>query len=337
MTFSRRILATLFLGFTPIVIATPALAQRSAADIESARQAYNQGMELKDKGDLKGAAEKFKAAHALGNTPITGLELCKTHAALAQPVEAREACLSVSRIPPIAGETQRSAEARNEAIALSEQLKGKIAAVRLRVRGVPAGREPTVVVDGYNVPLAALNEPRAVNPGHHSVVAKVGNGPETRGTFDLREGETKDVELVVQAPANEPPPPPPGGGYATPRESKGGMNATTTVGLVIAGIGGAVGIVGGAAALSAKGELQDRCTDNICGREDHKTVDNAYTWAGVATAGFVVCGVGLLITLIGVATNKGDRGALPPSTALVKTPPQKPTFTPDLGGFHGTF
>src|SRR5689334_14406679 len=86
---------------------TGARAQRTAADIESARQLYNQGIELRDKGDMKGALEKFRAAHALGNTPLTGIELCKTHAALKQPVEAREICLGVARIPPTAQETSR--------------------------------------------------------------------------------------------------------------------------------------------------------------------------------------------------------------------------------------
>ena len=100
---------------------SPAYAQRSATDLESARQLYNQGVQLRDMGDLKGALEKLKAAHALGNTPITGLELCKTHAALVQPVEAREVCLGVARIPPLAGETPRSQDARSEAGRIAEE------------------------------------------------------------------------------------------------------------------------------------------------------------------------------------------------------------------------
>ena len=52
---------------TFLIVAAPAAAnaQRTASDIESARQLYNQGIELRDKGDTKSALEKFRAAHAL--------------------------------------------------------------------------------------------------------------------------------------------------------------------------------------------------------------------------------------------------------------------------------
>lgn len=309
-----------------------ALAQRSAADIESARQAYNQGIELRDKGDLKGALEKFKAAHALGNTPITGLELCKAHAALGQPVEAREACLSVGRIAAIPGETAHSQQARTEAASLAEQVKPKIASLKLRVKGAPEGYPPTVTVDGAQVPAAALDQPRAVDPGAHVVVAKVGHGAETRATIDMREGETKDVELVVQAPPPEELPPLPHEGPAKPTR---GNAAITTAGVVVLGVGSAFGVVGGLAAMSAKSELKDRCTNDICGQEDHKTLDRAYTWAGVSTAGFIVAGVGAIIAVYGsfVATSK--------STGQNAPLPRKASVTPVIGlggaGIHGTF
>jgi hypothetical protein len=246
-----------------------AWAQRSAADIESARQLYNQGIELRDKGDAKGALEKFKAAHALGNTPITGIELCKAYAANAQPVEAREVCLGVARIPPLAGETSRSQDARNEAARIAEDVKPRIANLRIRITGVPQGREPSVTVDGAPVPPAALGEPRAVNPGPHTVVARIGAGPETRSGVDLREGEQKEITLPVQAPPDEPPP---AGGYAGPPgyygppPSREQSNGWATAGWVIGGIGLGVGAVSGIVALSKKSDLDEKCIDKICGR-----------------------------------------------------------------------
>ena len=161
---SHRFAAALPFAFVVALAATPALAQRSAADIESARQAYNEGIALRDKGDMKGALEKFRAAHALGNTPITGIELCKAHAAQGQPVEAREVCLGVGRIPPLAGETSRSQEARSEAARVAEDVKPRIANIKIVVTGAPPGREPSVTVDGAAIPVAALGQPRSVNP-----------------------------------------------------------------------------------------------------------------------------------------------------------------------------
>jgi hypothetical protein len=344
MTSSRLVASCAFtLAALTLAPATARAQQRTAADIESARQLYNQGVELRDKGDLPGALEKLRAAHALGNTPITGLELCRTHAALKQPVEAREVCLGVARIAPTAAETPRSQEARAEAGRLAEQMKAHIGLLRLRITGVPPGRAPTVVVDGVLVPTAALGEPRAVDPGSHDIMAKVGRGPESRARIDVREGETKDLDLAVQALADEPPPPPPGaqpqGPYAyppsRPPEKKG--SSLGTVGFVIAGVAGGIGAVAGLVALSGKSELDDKCANKICGVDEHDALDRAKTWGNVSTGMFVVAGAGLVLGLAGTLTTKSSS-----STGSVHAPePKRASITPDIGplgvGVHGSF
>ena len=345
----RRALKTL--GFVAICTLfassweSRAFAQRSATDIESARQLYNQGTELRDKGDLKGALEKLKAAHALGNTPITGVELCKTHAALAQPVEAREVCLSVGRIPPLAGETSRSQDARNEAARIAEDMRAKIAIVRLHITGVPQGREPTVIVDGATVPIAALGEGRAVDPGKHDLSARIGNGPETRSQIDLAPGESKDITLPVTAPP-EPPPgpaplPPPGYDQGPPPSPKPHSNSLATAGFIVGGIGVGVGAIAGIVALSDKSSLDDKCTNKECGVPDHDALDTAKRWGNVSTAFFIVGGVGLATGLIATLASSSSHGR---STGDAAPPPARKsalTMTPDFGpggvGVHGAF
>ncbi len=339
MTFSRALSGV---AFTAALIAgSPAYAQRSATDIESARQLYNQGMQLRDLGDLKGALEKLKAAHALGNTPITGVELCKTHAALAQPVEAREVCLGVARIPPLSGETSRSQDARNEAQRIAEEQKPKIAKVRLHITGVPAGREATVTVDGALVPAAALAEARAVNPGRHDLTAKIGKGAESRSSFDLAPGETKDITLPVQAPPVEAEPvstlPPPGQATKPPPKRSNGLQ---TAGFVVAGVGLGIGSVAGLVALSGKSDLDKTCTNNQCGTDQHDKLDSAKTWGTVSTVMFVVGGAGLLVGLYATLTAPKSAAQAPASRSLALV---KPTLvvTPDVGpggvGVHGSF
>ncbi|HSO33522.1 MAG TPA: hypothetical protein VLT33_13405 [Labilithrix sp.] len=339
MTSSRR--ARLLLGgtFTAALIAgSPAYAQRSATDIESARQLYNQGVQLRDMGDLKGALEKLKAAHALGNTPITGVELCKTHAALVQPVEAREVCLGVARIPPLAGETSRSQDARSEAQRIAEEQKAKMAMVRLRITGVPAGREATVTVDGAAVPAAALGEARAVNPGRHDLIAKIGKGAESRSSFDLAPGETKEVTLPVQAPPPEAEPVvPPGGRDRPPPPQR--SNGLATAGFIVGGVGVAIGSVAGLVAISGKSDLDKKCVpDKQCGTDQHDALDSAKLWGNVSTASFIIGGAGLLVGLYATLTAPKTTGqvAAPRSVARLK-----PTVTPDLGpggvGIHGSF
>lgn len=322
--------------------AAPAFAQRSATDIETARQLYNQGVELRDHGDMRGALEKLKAAHALGNTPITGVELCKTHAALAQPVEAREVCLGVGRIPPLAGETGRSQDARDEAARIAEDMRPKISIVRLHIMGVPPGREPIVMVDGAPVPLAALGEARAVNPGKHDVSARVGNGPETRSQVDLAPGESKDITLPVTAPAQEAQPvqpySPQGGERPPPRVRSNGLQ---TAGLVLGGIGLGVGAVTGIVALSGKSDLDKKCTDKICGVSDHDALDSAKRWGNVSTTFFIIGGVGALLALYATVnppkSSASTAAAPPPRKADTRHVTVSPDFGPGGMGFHGAF
>lgn len=322
-----------------LAFTTHAHAQRSAADIESARQAYNQGITLRDAGDIRGALEKFRAAHALGNTPITGLELCKSYASLRMPVEAREVCLSVARIPPLAGETSRSGEARREAAQVAEDVRPKIATIKLRLTGVPPGREAVVQVDGFPIPAAALGEPRAINPGPHQITAHVGRGGDTRATFDVKEGEVRDLELPVQPPPPDEPAAPPAGQPAQPGPKEEKKNSLQIIGLGIGAAGVGLGAIAGVVAMSAKSDLDERCVNNICGKDDFGKLDSAKTWGTVSTVSFVIGGVGLAVAL--VATLTAPKSTAQTTTPAPKTASAPPIVTPTLGlggvGIHGAF
>ena len=326
-----------------LVAVTPAFASaqgRTAADIESARQLYNQGIELRDKGDMKGALEKFRAAHALGNTPVTGVELCKAHAALKQPVEAREICLGVARIPPTAQETGRSQEARSEAAKIAEEQKPKIGSIRIKLTGVPKGREPTVTVDGVSIPPAALNEPRAVNAGTHQITAKVGNGAETRATMETKEGENRDLELTVQPPPEgDTGPDPvvgPGPGPTPPPEKK---SSVPTVLIAVGGVAATIGVISGLVAISGEGKLDDKCPQKKCGTNDHDQLDSALAWSWVSTVSFVVAAGALGAGFVTMATSSSSKGSLPPPTKNAQAKSHV-KLTPVIGpimGLHGSF
>lgn len=350
MTFSKSAVRRSFAWGAFLAVgslSSAAFAQRSAQDIASARQLYNDGIELRDKGDMKGALEKFRAAHALGHTPLTGIELCRAHAAVRQPVEAREACLSVGRIAPMPEESARSKEARAEAERIAEAEKPKIGALRIRVSGVPAGQVPTVVVDGVGVPAAALNEPRAVNPGSHTVVANVSGGAETRASFEMLEGETREIELVVAPPL--PPPessPEPSPSHAASPEAPAVVtdrerpNTFAIVSFAIAGVSAVVGGVAGGLALSKEGDLEQECARKICGRDQWSELDSARAWGNASTALFVVSGAALGAGIVSVLASgwtkkspRASRGAVTPSAAIEVVP----VFGPGGGGIRASF
>ena len=157
---------------------------------------FNQGLTLREKGDAAGAVERFKAAHALAHTPLTGLELGRTYALLRQLVEAREAFLSVARIPLMPEETFRAKTARSESALLAEQLRPRIPSLTVRITGVPAD-SVAVTIDGANVPTEALAAPRLVDPGSHNVFARSTSGGTAETKVELGEGDSRDVELKI--------------------------------------------------------------------------------------------------------------------------------------------
>lgn len=330
---SHVFLCVALLGAAPLAAAqTPG---PSSADMESARALIKQARALRDAGDLPGAAEKFRAAHALGRTPVTGIELAKAYAAIKKYVEARDVALQVTVIPVTADETSRSADARAEAAKLAADLKPKLAALRVEIELTPKGRSasPSVTIDGQAVPAEALSEARTVNPGKHDVVARVGDGPEARGTATLEEGASGSVKLLVTVPeakvADGPgivaPPP-------APSPAPSHMSPLVPIGLALAAGGAAVGTIAGISALSQKSTLDDSCTNGKsgCAPGYQDKLDGARTAGTVATIGFIAGGAGLALAVVGLFV--GGKAEAKAGTARVT-----PYLGPASAGFHGTF
>ena len=284
-------------------VATPvgvAFAQRSPGDIAQARQLFNQGLRLRDEGDTSGALEKLRAAHALGNTPITGLELGRTYVALGRLVQARETFLAVARIAVLPQETARSTAARKDCEQLAEGLRGRIATLTLRIVGVPL-ESVTVTIDGETLAREALAAPRLVDPGTHDISVRSSPGGGSSATnLELKEGEARDVELRI-APAagaaavstaaspavtdaiREAPPAHPG-------------QVQRVTGLVLAGAGVAALGAGGVFALVAKSQFDDAGRESFPAKHDDsasasRLADVATVMAGVGAAAAIAGGI----------------------------------------------
>jgi hypothetical protein len=308
----RAVVLALVLSVPSVGTAGPARAQAhspTAQELETARSLYKEGKELRARGDLRGALEKLRAAHALGNTPVTGIELARTQVQVGQIVEARELCLYIARMPVADDETEKSREARADAAKLGEELRPRIPTLRVKVEGLPAGEVAHLFIDGGAVPDAALGEPQKVDPGKHTVAIRVGEGAAARGADGegvVAEGQAGEVTLTVPprpvvAPpvlAVEPPPEPP--------TRTGPLLVKLGFGAAVAG--GAVGLLAGITALNKKGQLATECNaakqcdDSTGGSSDLAT---ARTWATVSTVAFVVGGAGVVLGVIGLVTGKG--------------------------------
>ncbi len=311
----------------------------SAADKETARTLMEEGRELRDKKDLRGALDRFQRADGIMHVPTTGYELARVQVALGMLVEARDTLARVLRSPN-PSEPAPFRAARKSAQELDDSLAGRVPGITIVVKNAPADDTPTVTVDDVEVPSAVIGAPRRVNPGHHVVVAKVTNG-NGRAEVDVREGETKEVPitLVITAPppsatpppapetaeTNEPPPPP---------EEHHRSHTLTYIGFGLGIVGVGVGAVTGALTLSAKSNLTSECNANShCPPSAYSDLDKANTFATVSTIAFIAGGVGVAVGVVSLFIGGGSSSSEPKPQAARVTP----WIGPGSAGLRGTF
>jgi hypothetical protein len=313
----HALVLTALVATLPVFVPSVAQADEpSAVDAETALQLFKDAKSLREKGDLRSALEKFRAAYALVETPLTALELGRTYIALGQLIEAREALLAVARMPPRKNESAKSVEARAESERFAAELRPRLASVTLRAPMRGASEPPSrVTVDGLLVPAATLGNPRLVNPGKHIIVLEAGSQV-VRNEVELREGESRELDLVlpphpdappqasplVPPPQTSPPPPVPSPSPAAekPATHDTARKATILAGFGTAAVSVAVGSISGILTLSRAGSLKDACTpDGRCPATSQSDLDSASTLGTVST---VMFGVALVGVAVGTAT-----------------------------------
>jgi hypothetical protein len=287
----------------------PAAAQeRSASDFAQARELFNRGLDRRDAGDLAGALEALRAAHALGGTPITGLELGRTYVAMGKLVEARETLLGIGRLPVQLQETARSTSAREDAARLAQELRARIPSLTVTVAG-PVADVLTVDVDGVALPMEALGTARQVDPGSHAIVVTTVTGERVTASVDVAEGEARRAEVALPPAPPAPPAPVPAAEPAPaplaretpPVERPHGPGPAPFVGFAVAGAGVAVGTVTGLLAMQKASSLKQACpAETNCppGLQDDLSTGRALGTA--STVAFIAAGAGAAAGVAGL-------------------------------------
>ncbi len=298
-----------------MALAPSALADEpSPSDVDSARAAFLQGLELRDKrNDLPTALARFKAAYALVPTPRIGFEIGKTLRAMGDLVGARAAFIAATQLPIRANESAEAKKARTDSDAQSADLDQRIPQLLLHIIGTGQ-----IYVDGEGLRRDALAAPRRVNPGQHKVQLQVDGDVKSEQTITLREGDRRDVtmspgvEARITVVANTAPPPPvvvtegvgpdPNSPYGTYRRFTPLVhsNSGTKAGLAYAAYTlGGVGVIPGVIALAFMKSAQDSCTsDGVCNSDFGKNKDFAY---GFAVATDVIWGVAIICAIAAIA------------------------------------
>jgi hypothetical protein len=286
-----------------LAIATPVLAQ-SAADRETARSLMDQGDDLRNKGDVKGALVRFKAANDIMHVPTTALEVARTQIALGQLVEARDTLAQIMSSAPTPREPAQFRDARAEAQKLDATLEPRVPSLTVTVNGAPEGAGVSLSVDGVAVPAAVIGLPRRLDAGHHVLVATTST-QEGRAEIDIAEGEKKEITItlatvakpVAPTPLSEEKPPEP------PPEA----HRSYVVPIVFFAIGGAslvAGGVTGAMELAQTSSLSTSCANKVCPPSQYGALDSANTLAVVSTISFIAGGVAVAAGVVALLVGK---------------------------------
>jgi hypothetical protein len=193
------------IGLALILLSHPARAQSaplpapiaSDADRLNARDLFDKGLELQQKGRWAEALLAFQRAQVLFSAPTNMLHIAQCLAQLGRLIEAEEtyhglASLALPKDAPapfVAAATQGAAEL--------QQVQALIP--KLRIEVTPSGiANLTVTLDQQPVNLLLLDTDRLVDPGSHTVKALAPGYAPKEAVFTVREKEARVVVLALQ-------------------------------------------------------------------------------------------------------------------------------------------
>jgi hypothetical protein len=313
---ARLLFSAVFLG--ALLVGAPARAEDEAT-LTTIRALGEEGESLFEKGAYADALDRFIRIDAMIKRHTIGVYIGRCLEKLGKLNEAAERYLTVTRMdfpPDLAGPANAERlklqqEARAAAEGLRARLLPRIPAVILQVEAPPEAR---LTIDGQPVSAALFGVKRSIDPGAHTIEARVGAEVVTK-SFSLKEAEVLTVPITLHAPAGGPrpgplpPAGPPGSPPATPPgevvDSSAGTRRTAGfvgIGLGLAGV--AVGAVAGGLAWSKRGQIEQQCGPELrCTQPGDADLVNGYNGRRTASSvGFIAGGVVLATGVVLVIT-----------------------------------
>jgi hypothetical protein len=320
---SRRVRLTLTATAMAVCLAAPgAWAQPSGADRETARSMMQEGRDLRDKGDLKGALQRFKAADDIMHVPTTALEVARVQVTLGLLIEALDTIAAIRKSPVQPDDPAPFKDARAKADDLDTKVEGRVPSLAITVTGAAETDTPAIAVDGVSLPVGASGIPRKVNPGHHVVTARTASA-EAKEEVDVVEGEKKDVALALVA--------------GSPNDAEGpaeadvkhdtvhSPSAITWTGIAFAGAGIVAGTITGIMTLSKASSVKTECVGDgkFCtSPQGISDLNSGNSLATVADISFAVAAAGAGVAIVSLII--GHK----PSGAATTAPPTDPEAAP---------
>lgn len=291
MKRSLRALATASTLALVLTASLPARAQNVAADA-----LFVEGRALFDKGRYEEAADRFARSQELDPAFGTLMNLGDSYERLGKVASAWGAYREALGMAANQKNPQRITQARNASVAVERRVP------RLTIDAGRSVAGLSVTRNGVKIEAAALGAPIPVDPGPQAIVVAAPDREGWQTTVQLREGESKTVQVPLLEPRpGVPTPSPPIGAPPPPLESR--TQARVALGLEIGGgvVLGA-GLVFGALALSKWSSVTDTCPDARCATETdrERRAGDASTATTFATVSTIASSVGVAALVTGI-------------------------------------
>jgi hypothetical protein len=282
-------------------------AEPSAADKETSRALYGQGMAALDAHDYAAAERACAGVFKLVNAPTGAVCWAKALEGLGKLVEARDAYLSAAHYPVRPDEPSVFTSARDDGKAGADRVEKRIATIVLDVSGAKDGSPLQVTIDDVVITSELARLPRRVNPGHHIVLVSSPGYRAARVEVAAEEGQEARVSVPLLP------------GEVGDSGAKPAPPTSSRVPAFVAfGAGGAgliVGSIFGAMALSdASGLKSQPGCPSSCPPSAQPQIDTLHGHQWASDIGLGVGVVGLAIGAALFLTSHAPEG--PPTTSL---------------------
>lgn len=335
-TYSSTCTALIACVACAVSTASPAFAEEAAdaSVTAAARTLAVEGVKLAQAERCGEAIDKLQRAEQLHHSPIVLARLGECLIEQGRLVEGMECLHGVSREPL----PEKPSEAMREAYASSKSLleatRDKVATLTIAIDAAPDA-EPSVTVDGSAIPTALVGVGRPTDPGEHVIQASAPGYLTTTRKLSLGRGEEQSVVLALvmdpaaarpqwnareEAPANGADDPTRAGSLqpsaaGSAQTSAGSRLLPAYIAWAAGAVALGIGVGFGAAAISDKNRLQERCPQRMCAAEQGHLFETARSDARISTLGFLTAiAAGAVGTVLFLALDSGAGSERAPAT-----------------------
>ncbi len=287
-------------------------------ELDDARKQFQEGMALSAANNCSAALTKFRAVANVKMTANVAFNIAECEERLGKLVSA----LGNYRLA--ASQAQGDPKSKDVASRVADRIDALDARIpKLTIKRGKGADVASIELDGSELGASQISAATPVDPGSHTVVAKIGDRVYAQDKVVLVEKESKTFEVKINAPIAKiekdpveepkadpivPPPPPP----------KSKVPAAVAIGV------GGVGVILGATFMVIRGgalsDLETKCGgDTSCPPSAQQTADKGRLFTGLAEVSFVVGAAGLVTGIVVLATS-GPAKPKPTSALLFARP-----------------